>query len=273
MRIAIVTPLYRAELSRDEELSLRHLRHFLGHYDLVFAAPASIPAPISGAPVRRFPERYFHSPQTYNRLLLSRGFYKSFADYDYILIYQLDCLVFATGLDAWCAQGWDYIGAPWFPEFADGADGQPLWAVGNGGFSLRRVASCMRVLESKTRMTTPAEYWRRHFAGRHLATKAARLPKLFLKSVGVANSVGWYTKRLTWNEDAFWGLFAKQFDPAFNVASLEAALSFSFEKNPRLCFERNGSRLPFGCHAWAKYDRAFWEPYLLAPVDQSRTGK
>jgi hypothetical protein len=32
---------------------------------------------------------------------------------------------------------------------------------------------------------------------------------------------------------------------------------------PRLCFELNGRKLPFGCHAWQRYDRGFWEPYLL----------
>jgi hypothetical protein len=32
---------------------------------------------------------------------------------------------------------------------------------------------------------------------------------------------------------------------------------------PRFCFEQNDMRLPSGCHAWPKYDRKFWEPYLL----------
>ena len=35
------------------------------------------------------------------------------------------------------------------------------------------------------------------------------------------------------------------------------------EVSPRLCFERNHRQLPFGCHAWARYDGAFWEPHLL----------
>jgi hypothetical protein len=25
----------------------------------------------------------------------------------------------------------------------------------------------------------------------------------------------------------------------------------------------NNHRLPFGCHAWPRYDRMFWEPYLV----------
>ena len=41
------------------------------------------------------------------------------------------------------------------------------------------------------------------------------------------------------------------------------ALEFSFELAPRYCFMMNGRRLPFGCHAWFRYDREFWEPFLL----------
>jgi hypothetical protein len=32
-------------------------------------------------------------------------------------------------------------------------------------------------------------------------------------------------------------------------------------------YELNGHELPFGCHAWERYDRAFWEeqlPFLRA---------
>jgi hypothetical protein len=47
------------------------------------------------------------------------------------------------------------------------------------------------------------------------------------------------------------------------VASVDEALRFAFEAAPRECFERNGRRMPFGCHAWEKFDRGFWEPFLL----------
>jgi hypothetical protein len=53
------------------------------------------------------------------------------------------------------------------------------------------------------------------------------------------------------------------YDPTFTIATVDEALDFAFEVNPRLCFERNHRRLPFGCHGWAKYDRTFWEPFLL----------
>jgi hypothetical protein len=40
-------------------------------------------------------------------------------------------------------------------------------------------------------------------------------------------------------------------------------MRFAFEAEPRRCFERIGNRLPFGAHRWQKFDRAFYEPYLL----------
>jgi hypothetical protein len=47
------------------------------------------------------------------------------------------------------------------------------------------------------------------------------------------------------------------------IAPLEVALRFAFEANPRICYEMNNYEIPFGCHAWEKYDKEFWLPYLL----------
>ncbi len=65
------------------------------------------------------------------------------------------------------------------------------------------------------------------------------------------------------NEDYFWADEAVRYCPEFKVASLDVGLRFAFEVAPRRCFELNNGTLPFGCHAWPRYDRAFWEPYLL----------
>jgi hypothetical protein len=65
------------------------------------------------------------------------------------------------------------------------------------------------------------------------------------------------------NNDYFWSFEAKEYLPEFKVASVEDGMRFAFEAAPRECFERVGRKLPFGCHAWAKFDRSFWEPHLL----------
>ena len=59
-------------------------------------------------------EKYFISKESYSRLLVSKSFYEAFSEYEYILIYQPDCLVFSDQLLEWCKKGNDYIGAPWY---------------------------------------------------------------------------------------------------------------------------------------------------------------
>lgn len=70
--------------------------------------------------------------------------------------------------------------------------------------------------------------------------------------------------------DLFWSDQAKKFLPDFRVASVEDGLAFSFEMEPRRCFERTGGRMPFGCHAWGRYDRTFWEEHLLKEASRPR---
>jgi len=41
------------------------------------------------------------------------------------------------------------------------------------------------------------------------------------------------------------------------------------EMAQRYCSGQNANRLPFGCHAWTRYDRDFREPYLLTAAVQT----
>jgi hypothetical protein len=66
---------------------------------------------------------------------------------------------------------------------------------------------------------------------------------------------------------------AIQFLPEFKVASLEDGLRFAFEAAPRQCFELTGGKMPSGCHAWGRYDRAFWESHLLGHDAERRMGQ
>ena len=112
--------------------------------------------------VARFDAGSFRSHSAYNRLLLGAAFYRTFASYEFILIYQLDAFAFRDELAEWCARGYDYVGAPWIdcrwiPELrhhwpATTRDN----VVGNGGFSLRRVAPALKLLSE---MPETAEEW------------------------------------------------------------------------------------------------------------------
>ncbi len=272
--VAVVTPVVRLPLSEDETISMRHLREHLGRFDRYIVGLQSLPKEFSDFRLLRFPARHFADRFGYNRLLLTEGFYRAFAEYEYILIYQLDCLVFASNLDEWCRRGWDYVGAPWLTDTEDPAKGFSL--VGNGGLSLRSVRRAIEVLTSRHLMKDPrARGLETGPRSRIVYGRLESLPllkrivvsgKAFLHRCGYHNNVRWLvrdTVRTDRHEDQFWAHDARKFVKEFRIPSPREALEFSFELAPRYCFEMNSGRLPFGCHAWSRYDREFWEPFLL----------
>src|SRR5579863_6410886 len=97
--VAIVTPLYRFPLTPDEEISIRHLRQYLGRFDRFIIGPKTLPPEFADFRLQRFPPRFFESLHSYSKLLVTREFYQAFAGYEYILIYQPDCLVFSSDLE------------------------------------------------------------------------------------------------------------------------------------------------------------------------------
>jgi hypothetical protein len=273
-QVAIVVPLSnRPDLLPDEEVSLRHLRHFLGRYDKFLVAPPESEVRIEGFESKDFPARFFGSVAAHNRLLGSPAFYRAFLDYEYIFFYHLDALAFSDQLEDWCSNGLDYIGPPWI--LCDDYPWLRRPRVGNGGFTLLRVSSALKVLTNRYR-EEPSTYWLEKFTDsapgwliRGLEWIQRRFP-----GVGPVNRLmrEWSAmKDPTYhgrNNDLFWSDKAVRYLPEFKVASLEEGLRFGFEASPRTCFEMNGGTMPFGCHAWGRYDRAFWEPYLLK-ADQS----
>jgi hypothetical protein len=268
-RVAVVVPVGRAEVDSDEEISYRHLDRHLGGYDRFLVAPRHLDVRRAGFRVRHFDDGYFGSTRAYSKLMVSRDFYRAFDGYEFVLIYHLDALVFSDQLLAWCDKGYDYIGSPWMPGTWTG-DHPP--AVGNGGFSLRKVASFLRVLESRkiqrTHWVDPDAYWARISANRSAAGRLARLPLKYLKRLYAFNNVrrtlerGYEGDGNPVAEDVFWSRHAGLLDPAFRVAPVADALRFGFEGEPRQCYDLIGRVLPFGCHAWHRVDRAFWEPFL-----------
>jgi hypothetical protein len=230
-RVAVVVPVPRLPLQPDEEISLRQLRHHLFAYDTIVIAPESLDVRGLGMRSQRFPDACFSSIASYSRLLLTPEFYDAFRDYEYILIYQLDCLVFSGDLDRWCDRAWDYAGAPWFQGFSAGPEGGP-WKVGNGGLSLRRIAIFRELL---------------------------RRPEVLA-----------FLKAYEGQEDVFWSFEAPNFERGFRIPEPDEAIAFSIESSPRYCFALNGNALPFGCHYWNRIDRPFWEHFLAVGVRVSR---
>lgn len=233
-RVAVVIPVYRASLSNTERLSLSQCYHVLREYPIVFVAPEGLDLgeylSFGEAAIERFPKKNFTSVKRYNRMLLGAAFYRRFCAFEYILIYQLDALVFDDRLLEFCDKGWDYVGAPWpegcsarpwnFPGCGWVArvfpwlNRQRRYYVGNGGFSLRRVQAIIEAL-TQHRLN-------------------ARLTAA--------------------NEDLFLASCADSKRSTLRVATRDEAVRFAFEQEPRDAVKRNNGQVPFGCHAWEKYD-------------------
>lgn len=234
MNVVIVIPIYKENVSSTEYLSLKQAQTILKDYPLCFICPEGLStsfyeATCPNATFLRFEKNYFENTVGYSKLLLSASFYHQFLPYDYLLIYQLDAYVFKDELMDWCKKGYDYIGAPWI-ERPPLVNGKPkvdiqdwfIGRVGNGGLSLRKVQSHYR----NTRFFKP-------------------ILRFFEK-----------------NEDMFWGLFLYWLNPFFKRPNWREALYFAFEMNPRKAYELTEQTLPFGVHAWEKYDKGFWAEWV-----------
>ncbi len=249
-------------MSAAERLSIERTVAVLGRHALYLVGPAHLAEWMQGLcrghggrlGFKVFEDHYFESIGGYNALMLSRSFYRAFAGHSHLLIAQTDALVIADELQAWCDSGYSYIGAPWFE--GGSAPEQPLRfaGVGNGGFSLRRLDDIERVL------ATPR-----------------RVPNIVKSRSGRGGAVSRLIRHIkhewwlaynrpplmpTSNEDLFWGVLVPAACPFFRVPRPTEALRFAFEVAPRHLFELNGRRLPFGCHAWERFDRAFWAEQL-----------
>ena len=263
--MAVVVPMSnRAELTPDEEISYRHLITYLGDYDKYVVIPESLHINFPGFDTIRFDNSFFGSAEAHSRLLLSSMFYEAFSDYKFILIYHLDALVFSDKLKEWCEKDFDFVGSPWIK--VDGApySGMPLFEgkVGNGGFSLRKVDSFLKVIYSPVLSVDPSDYWRCNRSSKPILKRYLFLLKSFLKRFIIFNNAKREISRWRDNEESFWVNRGTHYYPDFTIPSVDTALHFGFEYAPDVCFKEIGT-LPFGCHAWPKYNRAFWEPYLI----------
>jgi len=263
--VAIVVPIYKGKFSPQEEVSYRHLMRFLGKYDKFSLMPESLKGDWPALKAKRFADKCFKNIRAYDQLMMSEQFYKVFGQYEYILIYQLDCLVFSDQLQMWCEADFDYIGAPWLKDKDNPSGG--FSRVGNGGFSLRKVASFLKVLNSQRYLQQAVPYCQdmcfsqlkdvRDFSTVKRLIKKARIFREVRKGVSS------YITNYTLNEDHFWSDRAKIFYPDFRIAPVEEGLKFSFEAAPGYCFEQSNHVLPFGCHSWYKHGKDFWQSYLI----------
>ena len=258
----IVIPFYQTYLSQSELFAVAHNAKVLEGFRMVAVCPQSIAEPLQKIllalhpkiEIETFNDVYFGGISGYNQLLKSVDFYKRFSDHEYLLLVQTDALVISNDLEKWCASKYSYIGAPWFEGFTQPTKPLKLMGVGNGGLSLRRIHDFIECLQDNS------------YLPNILAKKPAKIFDIpghlrFIKHHYLfAWSKGFFQTRI--NEDVFWGLLIPKRFSQFKVAPIEKAYQFAFDAEPRYLFELNHQQLPFGCHAWERYDRTFWEEKL-----------
>ena len=232
MSVAIVIPIYKELADSDEKYSFWQCTEILQKYPIILVVPNSLNTSYYEAltekplTIKRFDDTFFKGVSSYSKLLTSRFFYQSFSAYDYILLYQLDAWVFQDDLLDWVERGYDYIGAPWLEAPPISSGKKPI--INLSKKLVNKVGNgglSLRKVDSHIR-------W--------------------------SNWVSLLFKFLPKNEDMLWTLFVP-----FKKPSAKEALLFAFERNPEQSFELTQHRLPFGCHAWQKYQPEFWRKYIV----------
>lgn len=253
--VAVLIPIYKAELNENEIISLKQCLHILSDYPIIFFGPQNLKTEVyeqlcknkTKFEMVHFNNSYFEDINGYNQLMLSAEFYRKFLSYKFILIHQLDAYVFRDELLYWCKQHYDFIGAPHSVhennineiQFLKGygkiincfnklfKTNHKISNVGNGGFSLRKTATfyyLVKLLKYKTKQ--------------------------------------WGTN----NEDGFFKYWANILYPIMKLPDDEVALRFSVETNPAISLAKLGNQLPFGCHAFEKYEPLTWQPYIKKEI-------
>lgn len=275
--VTIVIPVYKPQLTQEESISLQQCVRILNKYPMYLVTFADLDIStyqMYGAfNIAFFDSQYFKDIAGYNQLMISYHFYERFKEYQYMLIYQLDAYVFYDELIYWCQQGYDYIGAPWFERVSD-TNHHEFFGVGNGGFSLRKIPSFLKVLKNLRRLEILQQYNQSNTRSKLYSFLSMCSQMVYPQ--GEPECVKEFSK----NEDGFWTIkLQKRFNRFFSrkiipkifltllkkrlsIAPVEEALKFSFECQPTYLYKFNNNQLPFGCHAWKKYEPEFWSRFI-----------
>lgn len=265
----VVIPVYKPHMSDDEILALRQCVKILSAHDIALVCPRSLDITKYKAVfqqydkhfiIERFDDSYFCGLDSYSELCLSDNFYKRFANYKYMLIYQLDCWVFDDRLQYWCNMGYDYIGAPWTYRHAK-QFGLKKHPVGNGGLSLRKIDTMIKLCSFPINQQTvpihiPFNTFYNMHRKRRTISNILNFPVVYTKYLIRKNCC--FSK----NEDIVIALYVTKYIPEFSIPDVFTAAHFSIETAPEYFYKKIGT-LPFGTHAWSKVEhRKFWHQFI-----------
>jgi hypothetical protein len=268
--IVIVIPVWKEEMTEFEKISFMQCLHVMKGYTVCMISYIHLNIDkyleiLNSNSVEYrlffFEKSIFDSVESYNHLMMSVEFYINFIQFKYILIYQLDCFVFRDDLLSWINYDYSYIGAPWVEGYDLSKYGNPVIGVGNGGFSLRRVEdhlkallllNCKECFNIRTKLS--------FFAFVSIVVFLLKNSFFILKQKIKKNNFS--LENYNGNEDIFWSEIAGKQFCWFKIPDWKIAAQFAVEVQPRYFFELNNQLLPFGCHAWWRYDLDFWKPHI-----------
>lgn len=266
--IAVIIPVYKKVPDETEKKSLKQCMKVLGTRPIIFFCTHKFDSSYYSNfcstygikfTKRTFNSKYFKSKENYSKLCTTKKFYSAFADFEFILIYQLDAWVFSDKLDYWCRQDFDFIGAP-FPEDINALSEKVRFkVVGNGGFSLRRVNAMIIVfhnLHFRLKNWSEIKYAYRE----RISTNPLWWIYCLIRYAGYRNTIN-YLRKKSWEDHFFYKVAS--LTSFIRMPAPNKALEFSFEYRPTAAFSINSNKLPMGCHGWTwnEYDK-FWHSYI-----------
>lgn len=250
----ILIPIHKKILNDFETKSLVRCIEILKQFKIVLLLPKKISRidseiDLTNIEVINISNKYFENVYAYNKLKTSRFFYNIFRGYKFILTYELDSWVFKDELEYWCLRDFDYIGAPWFSGYSNDSS-YNFNGVGNSGFSLRKVDKMLEIFSD----------YRNPFLKQESKIKTCTKNligwfyyRIFSENFFIQNSSGFH-------EDTLISSLIEV--KKINIPNELTAMKFSFEMHPSYLFSLNNNELPFGCHAWEKYEPEFWSNYI-----------
>ena len=260
--------MYKVDPSAMELSSLTQCLGILNRWEIVLFGPQGLDCRKYEEVFERhnkkmifqeFDKSFFSSITGYNKLMCSEPFYHRFLNYDFLLLYQLDAWVFRDELKSFLEMDYDFIGAPVF----DLAESDLVYdGILNGGLSLRKIKSHYAIAKKFQKY-----YSILMFVSNFCCKRGMRFKSLILSKFQVFSKISENKNFLNFlniecNEDVFWSSLVLSENINFRVPSFDQSLAFSFENHPTYLFQKNENKLPFGCHAWERYDKDFWGKFI-----------
>jgi hypothetical protein len=262
IRPVIVVPVHKSVPTALEIVSLRQLGRIMAGRNIVVVSPQTIDTQtyrqwLPDAVDLKVEPHWMESVRAYNSMMISPLIYTHLQNYTHMLLHEPDAILLSDDLDAWCAEPYDYIGAPWL------AEGIPnLTKKGaNGGLSLCNLAAMRHVTSSWQRWHS----WRHEMGDLLEGVRGDRFkwrrgllaayPGGLLRGAHRFYATGW---------DIFFSTVVPPLVPEFRMAPPEVCVWFAWELSSFVCIRYTQGQLPLGLHAWAKYDFDFLKPHMVA---------